>query len=393
MLDVDIMYVFEKDAPGVRIHRNTDSVDVPCPACGGKRTLNINTRKQVFRCNKCDTAGNAVQLHMLYTGIEDYKEALRDLTGEWKALPVERKKSFEQKQDNAVKPVPLAERNRVYQMLLSRLTLREEHLADLYKRGLTHAFIESEQFRSTVQKEDIAKIREICKSMRNADYRSQRKDSSLWYQKKVGIPGFYFGGELKEDGTPGEGTQFLYFADRKPGYFIPVRTLDGQISGFQIRYDPLPKDTPEWKRKGWHKYANFASTEKSTGCPFTGSENVHHTGFAPGRMYESICLTEGCLKADIASQLSDMPFIAVLGVSVTSQLLENLKELKEKRGTKKILVCFDMDYREKKEVDKALKKTYGIIREAGLEAVQLTWNPMFKGIDDYLLARMKGETD
>ena len=167
------------------------------------------------------------------------------------------------------------------------------------------------------------------------------------------------------------------------GYFVPVKDCYGRISGMQIRYDNLPENATEKQIENYHKYAWYSSSEKETGCPVTGIENVHHTFTVDGAAPKTVYLTEGCLKADIASAISGKPFIALIGVNNVSQLPQELKYLKE-NGTQLIKVAVDMDYRDKPNVAKALANIMQIIGEAGLESVLLTWPSEYKGIDDFL---------
>lgn len=45
-------------------HKNSVSLDVNCPFCGEtKGKMNVNLRKNVFRCNRCDLADDIIVLN------------------------------------------------------------------------------------------------------------------------------------------------------------------------------------------------------------------------------------------------------------------------------------------------------------------------------------------
>lgn len=54
---------------------------------------------------------------------------------------------------------------------------------------------------------------------------------------------------------------------------------------------------------------------------------------------------------------------------------------------RKVYELMDMDKRSNPEVKKALIALRNLLRQIGVECVGCTWNPHYKGIDDYYLAR------
>ena len=193
---------------------------------------------------------------------------------------------------------------------------------------------------------------------------------------------------------------------RKSGILIPIiiknphrsdDAISGRIfededliSGFQIRYD-----------QGDKRYTYYTSLEKETGCGFTGYESIHFrlpdSTFDPeSSLFErpvlkQVVLTEGCLKADVASSLSDdWPFIAVLGVNNQRMLEDAFKLLKRKYQTEEIILAFDQDYENNENVEKALMDARQKILDAGLSIYDCQWHDEYekygiKGIDDLLL--------
>ena len=99
---------------------------------------------------------------------------------------------------------------------------------------------------------------------------------------------------------------------------------------------------------------------------------------------DSAYLTEGALKADVASVLSGgAMFIAVPGVNAAKCLPDTLSQL----NIKKVYEAFDMDKQVNNHVRKALKNIYNILNMYGIEVQTCTWNPWYKGIDEYFLYR------
>ena len=58
-------------------------------------------------------------------------------------------------------------------------------------------------------------------------------------------------------------------------------------------------------------------------------------------------------------------------------------------GLKNVVIAVDMDYREKPQVAAAMRKIEKIISDVGLQYTVFKWDPQYKGIDDYYLAKLK----
>ncbi len=128
-----------------------DSIYVDCPACSvfRKGKLNINCTKEQFRCNRCDVSGGMLDLYILFghghlTRSEARAEILTKLrSGNYSSGPVRSVNRF------YIKPADSAERAHfkdidfTYRALLSLLSLSDNHVDNLTRRGLT-----TEQIRS-----------------------------------------------------------------------------------------------------------------------------------------------------------------------------------------------------------------------------------------------------
>ncbi len=351
------------------------SYDITCPFCGGKRKFNVNIELNVARCNKggssCVVDGNngynTITLHAALTGLSN-SESYKDLMKRWDGLSSEAKTKLKYKpianRESYLIPAEIDSRNQIYNHLLNSLTLSKQHHDDLIRRGLTEEQIKKGMYKTVpvVGLNTIA-YDAFYKSGAFLDFKNRR----------LGVPGFY---DLHSEPQ---------LVKRKNGYFVPVRDSFGRISGMQIRFDDLPDNATAEQKESYHKYAWFSSSEKDTGCSISGCENIHYAGDWY-KTPKQVNLTEGVLKADIAAALSNSPFIGLVGVNNLSNLCFELMQLKD-RGTEKINICIDMDYRDKKEVASALDNIKEIIEKAGLEYTLVTWPEQYKGIDDFLLAR------
>ena len=62
----------------------------------------------------------------------------------------------------------------------------------------------------------------------------------------------------------------------------------------------------------------------------------------------------------------------------------NRKDKLKKAGLKKMSIAYDMDSYSNPHVHKALLKVEDFLYESDVDFEILTWDPRFKGIDDYL---------
>jgi phage/plasmid primase-like uncharacterized protein len=63
----------------------------PCPICGGTDRFSVNTRKQLWRCRRCDKGGDVIELVKHVEGAS-FVDAIKKLTGEtWTEKPVKTK--------------------------------------------------------------------------------------------------------------------------------------------------------------------------------------------------------------------------------------------------------------------------------------------------------------
>jgi len=246
-----------------------------------------------------------------------------------------------------------AVRNNTYSNLLSMLSLGANHRESLLLRGLSG--------------DDIVRLGyKTTPAVRAPKIVTQLLERGCDLQ---GVPGFFC------DSTTGRWKLDI----RGSGIMLPDRNSKGEIEAIQIRLDKVHKS----------KFNNLTSVDQYYGtsaacCPhFVGvTENV-----------ESVYLTEGVMKSDIAFHLSrelgyPRGFVGLTGVGNTNQFRRALREL-EDLGIKKIMVAFDMDSLTNDNVRAARERVIEIGCEAGFEMTPLSWDPRYKGIDDLLYAAKK----
>ena len=339
-----------------------DEVQAKCPYCGDykyRMYLSHRMDNATFWCHNCGTSGNAVTLYADFnpdgrrlTNAEAYHELLHHPNVRCDEMP------GETTDNKTVKIRPLHERSQIYLTFLSYLDLEKKHLQNLLSRGLSKEIIDGNMYRSIPT--DYVKRRKVLNSL------SQQFDLS-------GIPGFYT-----------KNNKWQMANCRYSGILIPVCDMNNNIQGLQIRLDETPPkiihnpdgtttekrgDRFRWFSTGGNYYQN--GTGISSYIHIVGDTNC-----------DTLHLTEGPMKADIASFLADGElFIGLTGVQNVRYLANVIKQLKPKR----IIECIDMDVRSNIQVQKAQSKIRSICMPLCEDYRTFTWPAEQKGIDDWLL--------
>lgn len=373
--------------------------NVDCPFCGAKGKLNINNRpgKLVARCNKCGWNGGMLKFHAELNGLANNKDAKRDIEQKLSLDPSSReyqersafvKSKAEEAKDKEV-TLSLEERNRLYSHMGGLLHLEEDHLKDLKKRGLSDDFIEARGYKTLPT--DWQSRYSLARRMLTDGYNVRN------------LPGFYMDNH-------GDFTLKKFIR----GYLIPIRSLNGQIEGYQIRKDNdkiryrthkdkagnvILDDNGKPKMYLDMKFYTLSSPKEPEGgvmhsiCHYAGGYiwDEDRADLIPVIKKNSIKFTEGPLKADIYYFLTGEPILGNLGVNNINQLKKMLLKIKEYYpNIDTVEDCYDMDYIENSNVDNAVAATKKMIEELGFKYVRRTWNPKWKGIDDFALAYKQG---
>ena len=211
------------------------------------------------------------------------------------------------------------------------------------------------------------------------------------------------------------------FYEGNRGYLCPVYSLNHKIKGFQIRVDhPVNK----------RKYIWFTSSGFDGGTSSGSPAGV--SGYI-SPVQRSIHVTEGILKAELASLRSGYPYIGIPGVGNYKSLLPVLADLKS-RGLQTVYECMDMDKmmdltcrcdcmekcivcgtperllrkqecpqkrRKRDTIRKGCLKLYDMCERLGLNCQRISWDTdadglwlgNYKGVDDWIYSKPPEEKE
>ena len=338
-VEFDIIDVAQKC--GIEIHKRSEGrveVKAKCPFCNDRHyPLSFNTVKQRFRCNRCNTCGNAVTLYAWRYGLNN-KDAAEELIKQ--RTPSDCSGAYEDSKPEC-RLADLQTRHNVYYDFLNMLELTDGHRKNLCDRGLSDGYIDRFMYKSMPL---------------NASFRRIVVNSLADKYDLRGIPGFF----------TDDYNNWNMFVKPEGGVFIPVCNSQGYIQGLQIRLDNETKQKYRWFSSHYFKEGTGATSW------------IHTVGDVTS---PTACITEGALKADVASILSGGKlFIAIPGVHCIDKLPGVLNALK----IEKVVESYDMDKFSNPHVSEALVKLKSLIHGLGIEYVPFKWNPEYKGIDDYL---------
>ena len=329
---------------------HSEEVEASCPFCGDhgtdKHHLSLNTRTDQYRCNLCGASGNSVTLYARLNGLSN-KEAYLELAAKSNVYKLPLQPSSPN--TTSREPYALEQRHAAYSEMLSLLTLSDRHRDNLHERGLPDAIIERNGYKSTPETESE---RRLLASLLRCDHELH------------GLPGFY----------TKDGTWTLAGAN---GFLIPVRNKDGLIQGMKIRLDDDAARKYRWLSSRPSRMEN--GTRSYSWIHVTGDTTQK-------RAY----LTEGPLKGDIASYFAnDALFVCLGGVNAHKGLRETILSL----GVTEVMEAMDMDQFTNPQVRQAIGTLRREVQSIpGIRYYQCTWNPRFKGVDDYLLDWTKRKT-
>jgi hypothetical protein len=256
--------------------------------------------------------------------------------------------------------------DRVYRALLAQLTLPPSHRKALVARGLDEASIAAGMYRTLPARGRA----EIARAV--VDRFPERLTLS--------VPGFHV--------RDGESSSYVTLAG-PPGLLIPVLDMRGRVVALKVRRD---------KDDEGPRYVYVSGTAHGGSGP---GAPVHVPAWTPeirrGPVSEKeleeqvgtwhrdgvVRLTEGELKADVATRLSGTFTISVPGVSAWRSALPVLRALSPSR----VLLAFDADASTNLHVRRATEATAEALAREGWEAAIETWDgERAKGIDDALRA-------
>ncbi|MTI80001.1 MAG: DUF3854 domain-containing protein [Firmicutes bacterium] len=300
----------------------------PCPICGKPDWCGFNSKIAIcMRVQSSYPVRNGGWLHKL------------------KDSPVNTNESVVIT-DKSVPAAPVETKDRVYRDFMSFLTLSSEHQKELSVNRRLPERIIKQYFRSTPKAE---RPWTICKRLIDRGHSLE------------GVPGFY---RVKNR----KGGYYWTFS-MKSGYVFPLLDGKGRIQAIQTRLD-----VPDTRGK----YRLFSSSKKKSG---SSSGAPVHVAKPDQLIDQKIWITEGPLKATIASQYLNATVLGLIGATTWRPVLKIL----ESYQVAEVIVAFDMDQKENVWVKRAVKELTQELKHGGNNVKIAAWNEP-KGIDDALLA-------
>ena len=237
--------------------------------------------------------------------------------------------------------------NKVYDAILTRLSLAPDHESQLKRRGLKSGLMAA-GYRSWPLQGRALLARKLIEAGLESHFPK--------------VPGF-----VQREGN--EGRKYWTFAG-SPGLLIPSLDVEGRIVKFLIR--------PDDSKKSGGKYISLSS--KKHGGPGPGSP-IHVPRFDGDKAV--VRITEGALKANVATVLSNMLTIGLPSAVASKSAARVLRQL----GCTTARLAFDADARRNLHVARALKSLAGTLRNKGFVVELEVWDEADgKGIDDLLNA-------
>lgn len=319
---------------------------VSCPCCDNSpknRHLNINLKKEVFRCPRCGVSGGMFELYALFTGVsrESARNAIAAELGRLEYTTKTRDKANDPALEKMEYPITDSiTRHNTYEALLSKLSLASDHRENLLKRG----FVDKEIDRLAYKTTPALGMTTISKQLLSEGH------------YLAGIPGFF----RTETGD-------WTFVNENRGILIPVRDTEGHIQGLQIRLDHTEKGKFRW----------ISSAERKDGCR---AKCWTHLAGKPSNF---LIITEGPMKADVIHALTKQSVLAVPGVNALTELKSMLSKLRS-QGLTEIKTAFDMDLLINYHVQKGFHELLALLNNMGFRFGTYLWDPKYKGLDDFI---------
>lgn len=159
------------------------------------------------------------------------------------------------------------------------------------------------------------------------------------------------------------------------GMLVPVRDLDGRIVALKVRLDE-PDESDR-------RYSYVTSTGHG-GAPAESAVHVPITTAST----RHIAITEGELKADVITELAGALCLSVPGHGMWRKVLPFVDAI----APETVAVLFDNDRFEKTAIAQSCARLVEALRLKRLYVSTPEWPHEFKGYDDYLAAKRRGES-
>jgi DNA primase len=253
----------------------------------------------------------------------------------------------------AAERAPLDRLDAAYTALLSGLRLDPSDRAGLLARGLDASAIDAGGYRSLPIEGRARLARAVVDAV--GEDTARAVPGIVWKTSDEGRGWWSLGGS--------------------PGLLVTVRDLEGRIVALKVRRrDAEP---------GHQRYL-YLSSARAGGASALAALHVPVVATRQGAPL--LVITEGELKADVATHLLGAPVVGLPGVSSYQLAVAHAAA----SGARRVAVAFDMDGLTNRFVARASRQLVTALRSTGLEAEVWRWDPTHKGIDDMLLAQREG---
>lgn len=372
-----------------------------CPECAGtkpsEKKLHLDFTKNRWRCVRCSQSGGVLRFFSgFYKGEIDLPSGKKErgkLSGELREFmginnaapspPAARRTNRPQPpRVDEIYVAPDQHLNDVYtaMMQIPELQLLDKHREALRKRGLTDEQITRNGYRSVPETWKIPSVYE--RMYRDAGGNDRAKELFERFNSNQIKLGLMIAHRLIIKGYPLQGVPGFYRFGQfwcywlVPGILIPTRNYQGQIVIWQVRREKLKGDMAKYITVSKQGLPGHVTTEVSR-CHFPLSN-------APLDRKAPVIITEGPLKADVASALFGSPtiFAAIPGVSTTNDLLRHCSLFKKISPNGKVMNAFDMDKLTNKNVRRGVKRLQEKFREQGIVMEDLHWG------DSYAISKL-----
>jgi len=320
----------------------------PCGICGKPDWCSVSSDGVWAVCRRID---NGEGLHRIDKSGGDYWLYRMDGTENNAADSNLRETECPEVTQPVLAPANPDTLNKVYRALLQELALSAAHREKLRKRGLTDDEINLREYKT------------LTGPGRSKTARKLIDKFGVGTCKQV--PGFF----VKQGGKKNYWT-----LAGSPGLVVPLRDARSRIVALKVRVDKPGKGP---------KYSYITSSGRMGAVQDGPSPmpTVHLPVHKSSSHLVRVRLTEGELKADIATVLSGDLTLSIPGVSTWRPALPVLKEL----APEKILLAFDVDAHQNYNVARALQNTAIALQTEGFDVELETWPEKWgKGIDDVL---------
>lgn len=313
-----------------------DAISATCPVCGRKKFCSITRDGGMVWCTRRPSA-HAHDYGYGTAWVHVLDDAQRASLPE---IPAPRP---------TIKRASVDVRDRAYRAALEVLPLEESHRAALLGRGLSTQAIERAGYASLTTGRARA-----ARAMLEAVGDSARA-----------VPGYI----LRDD----NGRTYPSLGGAK-GIAVPVRDLDGRIVALKLRLDELDA---KGRRYG------YATSSFFGGAP---AESAVHVPIATHSRH--IAITEGELKADVITELAGALCLSLPGHGMWRRALPFVEAI----APASVAVLLDNDWRTNAEVARSRAQLVEALRAKRLRVHTPEWPHEFKGYDDYLAAKSRGES-